>query len=85
LESYLGINEANKANFELYPNPSNGSVSINGIDNAEVIVSDLSGKAFINQSVNNNTSLDLNGLSNGTYLVTIVQNGNRSVQTLVKF
>jgi hypothetical protein len=29
--------------------------------------------------------LDLNGLSNGTYLVTIVQNGNRSVQTLVKF
>jgi uncharacterized surface protein with fasciclin (FAS1) repeats len=85
LESYLGINEANKANFELYPNPSNGSVSINGIDNAEVIVSDFSGKTFLNQNVNNNTSLDLNGLSNGTYLVTIVQNGNRSVQTLVKF
>ena len=85
LESYLGINEANKANFELYPNPSNGSVSINGIDNAEVIVSDLTGKTFFNQSVNNNTSLDLNGLSNGTYLVTISQNGNQSVQTLVKF
>ena len=85
LESYLGINEANKANFELYPNPSNGSVSINGIDNAEVILSDFSGKTFLNQNVNNNTSLDLNGLSNGTYLVTIVQNGNRSVQTLVKF
>lgn len=85
LESYLGINQANKANFELYPNPSNGSVSINGIDNAEVIVSDFSGKTFLNQNVNSNTSLDLNGLSNGTYLVTIVQNGNRSVQTLVKF
>lgn len=85
LESYLGINQANKANFELYPNPSNGSVSINGIDNAEVILSDFSGKTFLNQNVNNNTSLDLNGLSNGTYLVTIVQNGNRSVQTLVKF
>ncbi|MBM3165318.1 MAG: fasciclin domain-containing protein [Bacteroidetes bacterium] len=85
LESYLGINENNTFSFGLFPNPSNGLVSINGVDNAEVIVSDLSGKTFISQSVNNNTSLDLNGLSNGTYLVTISQNGNQSVQTLVKF
>jgi transforming growth factor-beta-induced protein len=85
LESYLGIDENNAFSFGLYPNPSNGLVTINGVDNAEVIVSDLSGKTFFNQSVNNNASLDLNGLSNGTYLVTISQNGNQSVQTLVKF
>jgi hypothetical protein len=85
LESYLGIDENNTFSFGLYPNPSNGLVTINGVDNAEVIVSDLSGKTFLNQSVNNNASLDLNGLSNGTYLVTISQNGNKSVQTLVKF
>ena len=85
LESYLGINENNAFSFSLFPNPSNGLVTINGVDNAEVIVSDLTGKTFVNQSVNNNTSLDLNGLSNGTYLVTISQNGNQSVQTLVKF
>ena len=85
LESYLGINENNAFSFGLFPNPSNGLVTINGVDNAEVIVRDLTGKTFLNQNVNNNTSLDLNGLSNGTYLVTIVQNGNRSVQTLVKF
>jgi hypothetical protein len=85
LESYLGINENNAFSFSLFPNPSNGLVTINGVENAEVIVSDLTGKTFLNQSVNNNTSLDLNGLSNGTYLVTISQNGNQSVQTLVKF
>ena len=85
LESYLGIDENNTFSFGLFPNPSNGLVTINGVDNAEVIVSDLSGKTFLNQSVNNNSSLDLNGLSNGTYLVTISQNGNQSVQTLVKF
>lgn len=85
LESFLGIEENNAFTFGLFPNPSNGLVTINGVDNAEVIVSDLSGKAFINQSVNNNSSLDLNGLSNGTYLVTISQHGNQSVQTLVKF
>ena len=85
LESYLGINENNAFSFGLFPNPSNGLVTINGVDNAEVIVRDLTGKTFLNQNVNNNTSLDLNGLSNGTYLVTILQNGNRSVQTLVKF
>jgi len=85
LESYLGINENNAFSFSLFPNPSNGLVTINGVDNAEVIVSDLTGKTFVNQSVNNNTSLDLNGLSNGTYLVTISQHGNQSVQTLVKF
>jgi hypothetical protein len=85
LESYLGIDENNAFSFGLYPNPSNGLVTINGVDNAEVVVSDLSGKTFLNQSVNNNATLDLNGLSNGTYLVTISQNGNQSVQTLVKF
>jgi transforming growth factor-beta-induced protein len=85
LESYLGINENNAFSFSLFPNPSNGLVTINGVDNAEVIVSDLTGKTFVNQRVNNNTSLDLNGLSNGTYLVTISQHGNQSVQTLVKF
>ena len=85
LESYLGINENNAFSFGLFPNPSNGLVTINGVDNAEVIIRDLTGKTFFNQSVNNNTSLDLNGLSNGTYLVTISQNGNQSVQTLVKF
>jgi uncharacterized surface protein with fasciclin (FAS1) repeats len=85
LESYLGIDENNAFSFGLFPNPSNGLVTIDGVDNAEVIVSDLSGKTFLNQSVNNNSSLDLNGLSNGTYLVTISQNGYQSVQTLVKF
>gem|GEM_PF-4007249 len=85
LESYLGINENNAFSFALFPNPSNGLVTFNGVDNAEVIVSDLIGKTFMNQTVNNNSSLDLSGLSNGTYLVTISQNGNQSVQTLVKF
>ncbi len=85
LESYLGIDENNSFSYSLYPNPSNGFVTINGIDNAEVRVSDLSGKTFLNQSVSNNASLDLSGLSNGTYFVTLSQNGNQSVQTLVKF
>lgn len=85
LESYLGIDENNAFSYSLYPNPSDGFVTINGIDNAEVRVSDLSGKTFLNQSVSNNASLDLSGLSNGTYFVTLSQNGNQSVQTLVKF
>lgn len=85
LESYLGIDENNAFSYSLYPNPSNGFVTINGIDNAEVRVSDLSGKTFLNQSVSSNASLDLSGLSNGTYFVTLSQNGNQSVQTLVKF
>ena len=85
LESYLGTDENNAFSFGLFPNPSNGLVTINGVNNAEVVVSDFSGKSFLNQMVNNNASLDLNGLSNGTYLVTVTQDGIQSVQTVVKF
>lgn len=77
----LGVNEANSREFQLYPNPSNGSVTIsteNGVSISSVSVTDLSGRTvfMLNQAFNQRTTLDLNQLTDGIYLVNVIgENG----------
>jgi subtilisin-like proprotein convertase family protein len=82
----LGVNDNTLANFSLYPNPSNGTFTINfEADNSnpvEVKVFDLRGReiysnTYANQSLFNET-IDLDAVQSAIYLLK-VKNGNRSV------
>ncbi len=69
-----------QASLQVSPNPSNGQVNINFINNQEQVQSlhllTLSGKTLVQQTANNlsNRYLDLSHLKNGTYLLQVVTN-----------
>ena len=71
--SYVGIgeNEGALATVNMFPNPSNGSVTITNAANTTLVVTDLAGKVVATKSLisdNEKVQLDLN---NGTYLVKV--------------
>lgn len=74
LLSWESIDEYNRLNAVVYPNPSTGLVYIQLQDAGavNVTVTDLKGSVVLNtQSVNPSTSLDLSDLENGIYLLQI--------------
>ncbi|WP_299890249.1 T9SS type A sorting domain-containing protein [uncultured Lacinutrix sp.] len=79
-------------NFSVYPNPTSDSVNIkyNGNRNLtlDVQIIDMLGKQISNitLSTENNMTLDLSRLTNGTYFLNILDNssGNRIVKRVIK-
>lgn len=74
----VGIDELrkiNSKNIALYPNPSKGSFSINGLSSYsdyKLSVFDMSGKKiFVQDSLNYNNEINLSAIENGLYYVTI--------------
>lgn len=83
--STLSNVEFNKANFSIYPNPTNtGVVNIVTTSNeaVNVTVFDLLGKKVITKTLNNNT-LNVSSLKSGVYLLNIEQNGASTTKKLV--
>lgn len=72
--------------IELYPNPVSDVVNIKGelfIDS--VFVYDLTGKVVFSQNVSNyEVSLNISGLSSGTYITKIITNSGTKIVKLIK-
>lgn len=71
-----GINDLNEINFKVsvFPNPSNGEIQIEGIDNIEFIqVLDLSGKIIL-ETRSKSTKIDTIKLKKGVYFIKIHTN-----------
>lgn len=80
----LAINENKFENFDLYPNPNNGSFNIqlqaDANNKIEIEVNDISGRQIFNKSFENqsvfNENINLDTIATGIYLVTI-KNGKK--------
>ncbi len=73
----VSVNENELANVKAFY--ANNQLNINGIEgNFNVSVIDLLGKSISNENVNGNTSINLNTINNGIYLVKITK-GNAIV------
>lgn len=85
--------ELNSASVTVYPNPSNGNVSMRFslMNGAEVsyFITDMLGRTVVNKNMgflnagDQNTGLDLSHLDSGVYFVNVLVNGNKSTQKLV--
>lgn len=80
-EVVLGLAK-NDSNFLVYPNPVSNQISIESISlneqNLQVQLIDLDGKVNLQKTINNRTikqEIDLNDLSNGLYVLKIINNG----------
>jgi hypothetical protein len=82
---------SNEAAMLVYPNPSNGEVTLNlsGITSTQVQVRvlDAMGKQLLNKQVsvdgNFTTEMNLNELANGLYMIEVVYNGQSMTQRLM--
>lgn len=73
VDFYSGINENTYKNINVYPNPSNGSISID-LEGAEgmITILDPQGKTVLNAKLGANTStVNIGSLSEGMYLYVI--------------
>lgn len=72
--------------FETYPNPTNGNVTLKGEfdSNATASVFDQSGRLLITQKAINGSSIDLSNFNTGMYLLKVTSNGASGTKTIVK-
>jgi hypothetical protein len=82
LFSSSSVNEIKNTYLSIFPNPSNGIVSINSNqDIANINVFDITGKAVLNQEYTNKLNqaeIDLSALNNGIYFIA-VQSSNGEI------
>lgn len=75
LQTLVSVNDEMNNELEVYPNPSNGLLHISNANNADIQIINQLGQVVLN--INNAKDLnivDLNNLSNGTYIIKVVQN-----------
>lgn len=68
-------------NFEIFPNPSNGSFQIDLKNNLfqELIISNLLGEIILKEKIRSMNNVSINNLDNGIYILTIVDIDGKKV------
>lgn len=65
----LSNTEFSENSISVYPNPTNGIVTISTLNNLDVVITDITGKVvFTKNNVANNETINLSGLQSGVYL-----------------
>jgi hypothetical protein len=84
----LGLDSHDMTDMTLYPNPSNGQVTLQWADTFHgtgIEVTDLQGKAVLRQTTDlNQATLDVSGLAAGLYVVKVQAGDKSAVRKLVK-
>ena len=70
--------------INIYPNPSNGLLNVDGIESRTVVtVQNITGAILLENIMDENGSLDLRGLSSGMYLVRFSNEEGAGVHSLI--
>lgn len=74
----VGLDQSNKNKIQLFPNPGNGSLGLQGMNaeaNVELHLMDLTGRILFKENIKSpNQKVNTADLPNGVYLVRIIQN-----------
>ena len=86
----LAINQNEFNVFNIYPNPSNGSISVSLSTNSDVKVqlNDISGRIIYNETFKNadltfKKDINFNNLSKGIYLINVESDGKTASRKLI--
>jgi hypothetical protein len=78
------ITENVLANVSIYPNPSNGQLTIDGLqNNVEVSISNAQGQLIYSGTVADHDMLDLSSQAKGVYFVKLVDEGAIRIQKII--
>ncbi len=92
IDPVLSVNDNAFDGFTIYPNPTNGEITIIGASslvNSKVDVFDVTGRQLMNKvnvnTINDNRlSLDMSSLSSGAYFISVEINSNKIVKQIIK-
>ena len=80
-----GINENSASNFTVYPNPTQGSLTVKGdfSSDASLVVLDQAGRTVSSlNTLLNGSTIDLSSVEKGIYLVVITNNGVKTTKSV---
>lgn len=80
---HVGVDENIENVVNIYPNPSNGMITIDAEGNINVTVYNMAGQMVYNQSVDGKAIMNLLNLEKGTYLVVLTNNNGKSTKQLI--
>ena len=84
----LSISEANRLDFDMYPNPASENLTIqlsSGSDKATVQFYDYLGKLALTSEVTaTNNKIDVNNLSSGVYVLKVLSDDKIGIQKFIK-
>ena len=84
----LGIPENKLLSFEMYPNPASDVLTVQlptGTEKAEVSVFDYTGRLVSSKTISSNDStLDIQNISKGIYIIRVATNSKIGVQRFIK-
>lgn len=72
--------------FETYPNPTTGSITLNGefAGDAEATIYDQSGRIILSKKAINGATIDLSNVNTGMYILKVTSNGASGTKMIVK-
>ena len=68
----------------IFPNPTTGLITLTNVGDALVYISDVSGKLILKEMIKEKGILDIEGLSNGIYFITIQSNSTVATKKIIK-
>ena len=86
--STAGITKNNLLSFDMYPNPVSDMLTVQlptGSEKAEVSIIDYTGRLVFSKTISSNdTSIDVQSISRGIYIIRVASNAKIGVQRFIK-
>ncbi len=85
IDNTLSVNDYNKVDFAMYPNPANNTVYLKSVQAiSKVTIFDITGKQVLKTSKLTNNSLNVSPLRSGLYLLLVEDSSqNKGIQKLI--
>ncbi len=83
LDGTTGTNDIKNSNIKIYPNPTNNTINIEGLnknENNSIKIFDVQGKLVITKTINEKSTIDLSELNKGIYVIKIGEVAQRIVK-----
>jgi hypothetical protein len=72
-----------KNKINIFPNPANDFIQLSNIDQANIVITDMTGKVVLNQNnVSEDASINISNLTSGVYFVSV---NTENIQETIKF
>lgn len=85
IDECTGLGEGLRNTVQIFPNPTNGLVTIEGVNQNTISIYDLMGHEIMKlETVNNTLVIDMTGFNKGVYLVKVAQDAGTTINFLVK-
>jgi hypothetical protein len=79
----LGIGETTIPGFVVYPNPSEGSFTVQADANGSIVVLDAVGQVVMEKSFNDATSIDLTNSASGVYFIRLMTENKVNTKRII--